>query len=323
MSARLGTALVVALVVCGCGSNKALLAPAPEPPGSPPPAASPAGTVTAVGNQPEGLVVDQSGEPVVAVRDPASLAIVDQRGTEVIRHAAVAAPARHLALAGSGVVLVPAEAANRLIAIDPRTAQTLASVVVGTSPHDAADVAGRWFATDEFGDSVSVVQGGREVGRIPVAVQPGGIAAAADQVFVVSVRARRLESFDARALRPLHSTAGAVGPTHAVCDGRLCFVTDTEGGALLVYSLSPQPVLVGRLPLAGGPYGVALDAARARLWVTLPALNQVVELASGRQPAVLGRFATVRQPNSVAVDTRTGRVFVAGRSDGVLETINP
>jgi DNA-binding beta-propeller fold protein YncE len=322
MAARLGTALLVALVVCGCGSNKAL-APAPEPPDSPPLGASPTGTVTTVGGQPEGVVVDQSGEPVVAVRDPVSLAIVNERGTGVIKRAAAAAPARHLALARTGVALVPAEAANRLVAIDPQTAQTLASIPVGTSPHDAADVAGRWFVTDEFGDSVSVVQDGREVGRIPVAVQPGGIAAAADQIVVVSVRARRLESFDAHTLRPSGSTAAGVGPTHAVCNGRLCFVTDTEGSALLVYSLNPQPVLVRRLPLAGGPYGVALDAARARLWVTLPALNQVVELTFGRQPAVLERFGTVRQPNTVAVNPRIGRVFVVGRADGVLETINP
>jgi DNA-binding beta-propeller fold protein YncE len=31
----------------------------------------------------------------------------------------------------------------------------------------------------------------------------------------------------------------------------------------------------------------------------------------------------VRQPNSVAVDPRSGRVYVAGRADGVVEWIDP
>ena len=62
---------------------------------------------------------------------------------------------------------------------------------------------------------------------------------------------------------------------------------------------------------------------RRRLWVTLPALNQLVELPAHGRPHVLRRFATVRQPDSVAVDEHSGRVFVTGRSDGVLETIDP
>jgi len=31
----------------------------------------------------------------------------------------------------------------------------------------------------------------------------------------------------------------------------------------------------------------------------------------------------VRQPNSVAVDARTGRVFVASRADGTLQAFDP
>ncbi len=38
---------------------------------------------------------------------------------------------------------------------------------------------------------------------------------------------------------------------------------------------------------------------------------------------VLRRFPAVRQPNSVAVDRTTGRVFVASRSDGTLQLFDP
>ena len=68
---------------------------------------------------------------------------------------------------------------------------------------------------------------------------------------------------------------------------------------------------------------MALDSARNRLWVTLPALNELVELPARAHPHVLRRFHTVRQPNGVAVDERTGRVFVTGRTDGQLEWIDP
>jgi hypothetical protein len=92
---------------------------------------------------------------------------------------------------------------------------------------------------------------------------------------------------------------------------------------VLVYSLHPHLEPTRRLYLPGGPYGIALDPLRRRLWVTLPALNQLVELPAHGRPHVLRRFATVRQPDSVAVDERSGRVFVTGRSAGVLETIDP
>jgi len=65
---------------------------------------------------------------------------------------------------------------------------------------------------------------------------------------------------------------------------------------------------------------VASDPRRRRLWVTLTERNQVAELSSRR---VLRTYPTVRQPNSVAVDPRSGRVFVASRKDGTLQIIDP
>jgi DNA-binding beta-propeller fold protein YncE len=52
----------------------------------------------------------------------------------------------------------------------------------------------------------------------------------------------------------------------------------------------------------------------------LTALNRIAELTDRR---LLRTFPTVRQPNSVAVDPGTGRVFVASRTDGTLEIFDP
>ncbi|WP_329052931.1 hypothetical protein OG738_09520 [Amycolatopsis sp. NBC_01488] len=47
-----------------------------------------------------------------------------------------------------------------------------------------------------------------------------------------------------------------------------------------------------------------------------------IDLSSGT-PAEVTRLPTVRQPNTVGVDSATGRLFVTGTADGVLELIDP
>jgi DNA-binding beta-propeller fold protein YncE len=60
------------------------------------------------------------------------------------------------------------------------------------------------------------------------------------------------------------------------------------------------------------------------LWVTLPARNEVVGLsAGGGELAEVARHPTVEQPNTVAVDPGSGRVYVAGRDTGELQIIGP
>jgi DNA-binding beta-propeller fold protein YncE len=60
------------------------------------------------------------------------------------------------------------------------------------------------------------------------------------------------------------------------------------------------------------------------LWVTLTATNQLVGLSdAGDALTEIGRFPTVRQPNTVAVDPVTHRVFVGSRTTGALQIIDP
>jgi DNA-binding beta-propeller fold protein YncE len=144
------------------------------------------------------------------------------------------------------------------------------------------------------------------------------------RVAVVSGRERVLELYDARTMRRVGRAPAGVGPTHVAClDRGPCYVTDTRGEALLVYAVGDGIEPTRRYRLAGGPYGLALDRARRRLYVTLPARNQLVELVAHARPHVLRRWPTVRQPDSVAIDQRTGHVLVTGRADGVLERVAP
>ena len=118
------------------------------------------------------------------------------------------------------------------------------------------------------------------------------------------------------------ATAG-VGPTHVVAAGDRLYVADTQGGALLVFATRPRLELVRRVFLPGGPYGLAVDPARHRLWVTLTARNEVVALAANGHPVPRQRLATVRGPDAIAVDSATGTLVISGADRRVVQLIGP
>jgi DNA-binding beta-propeller fold protein YncE len=332
---RLGGSLSLAVALgalgalAGCGSETVHeLPPAAEPPRSPTAERVPAGMVTEVGSSPEGVVADAAtGMIAVALRDPARLALVDGATGTVRRRVSLPGAARHLALARpGGPVLVPAEPADRLLEVSLPDGAVRRRVRVGAQPHDVAAAGAAVLVGDERGNTLSAVRGSRVVAAARVATQPGGVAAlkGGAQVAVVSVRERRLELYDTRTLRRIGRAPAGIGPTHVAClDRGPCYVADTRDNALLVYSVGAGVDPTRRYALPGSPYGIALDRARRRLFVTLPARNELVELVAHGRPHVVRRWPTVRQPDSVAVDERTGDVFVTGRVDGVLERVTP
>jgi DNA-binding beta-propeller fold protein YncE len=154
------------------------------------------------------------------------------------------------------------------------------------------------------------------------------VAAAPDgsSVVVVGVRGRRIEAYTPGG-RALGTAPAGVGPTHvAAGPGGLFYVADTEGGAVLVYTVtSDGPRLLGRVATRPGtPYGIAVDTRRNLLYVTLTATNELESFRiSGRTLVPAEVWPAVRQPNSVAVDEATGRVFVASHTGSQLELIDP
>jgi DNA-binding beta-propeller fold protein YncE len=317
--------LATAAVLAGCGSASVHdLPPAAEPARSPALEATPTGRIVAVGAAPQGLAADPLGHRLaVAVRDPDSLVVVDARTGRVRERIAIPGAPRHLAFdPAPSVFLVPAETGARALAVTP-SGTTTASTAVGDHPHDAAVVRGRTFVGNERSDSVSVLDGGRETARFPVAAQPGGLSAAVDgrSLAVVSVRERVLELYDPRTLKRVARADAGVGPTHVAAEADRLYVVDTRGGALLVFQTHPELALTRRVDLPGSPYGITVDPVRHRLWVTLTARNEVVSLVANGRPRVIRRLPTVRQPDTVAVDSALGTVAVTGRSAGVLQLI--
>jgi hypothetical protein len=141
---------------------------------------------------------------------------------------------------------------------------------------------------------------------------------------VLSRRDRVLVLYDTPSHRRLGSAPAGVGPTHVAClDRGPCYVTDTRGDALLVYAVGDDVEPTRRYRLAGGPYALVLDRERRRLFVTLPGRNELVELIAHGRPHVLRRWPTVRQPNAINIDERTGTVLVTGSADHVTERVAP
>jgi len=138
---------------------------------------------------------------------------------------------------------------------------------------------------------------------------------------VVSPRERVVELFDRRTGARLARADAGVGPTRGISNDRWLWIADTQGNALLVFRTRPELELVRRVFLPGGPYAIALDATKLRLWVTLTGTNEIAELPANGRPRELRRFPTVRQPDAVAVDSATHRVFVGGRRE--LQLLDP
>lgn len=138
---------------------------------------------------------------------------------------------------------------------------------------------------------------------------------------VLAPRARTVALVDPRTQERLARVPAGLGPTHVLAVADRLYVTDTQGGALLVFATRPKLTLTRRVFLPGAPYGIAVDLVRHRLWVTLTARNEVVSLPANGRPRPLVRLPTIRQPDRVAIDSAAGTVVVTGRAGGVLQLI--
>jgi DNA-binding beta-propeller fold protein YncE len=279
-----------------------------------------------VGDAPEGVVVDAVTRTVaVAKRNPDALVLLDADTGDVIRRVPLPGAVRHLQLAKpGGPVLVPVESANVLVRVDLPGGRAEPQIVTGTVPHDASEAPnGTVFVANEHGGTTTVIRGDEIVKVFTDSVQPAGLAPVGNLMGMLDVRKNDLTVYDADALTIVGSTPAGEGPTHLVADKHGRYVAaDTRGNAVRVFSTEPREV--ASVPQPGGPYGIAYDAARDRLWVASSGTNEVVgyDMAQDLPHEVL-RFPTIRNPYTIGVDQTTGRLFVAGVTDGAVQVIDP
>ncbi len=313
--------VIMLVLAAGCSTTTpSALRKAAEPAKSPALTAPPAGTVIPVGPDAEGLAVDaRTHVAAVGVRQPFGITLVDTRTGRVLRTVPTDGHVRHLATRGS-TLLVPLEDAGAVLELTLPSGALQSRAISDGYPHGVAAVGTDGaLVGNEKGGRVSLVRSGSVVATADGFPQPGGSAAAGDRVFVVDVGDQTLTWLDALTLRRGRSVPAGNGPTHPVTDKRgNVVVVDTRGDAVTVYSRDLEELRKVSLP--GSPYGIAYDEVRDQLWITLTGRNEVVCLSASDLTEVR-RLPTVRQPNTVGVDSSTGTVVVASRTEGLLQLL--
>jgi len=323
-------ALLSAAAACGTSSHQQppKLPGAAEPSKAPALSRHPAGRVIQLpaGSQPEGVAEDPvTRTVVVALRNPPRLALIDTR-TLRVRIRPAPGEARHLILVKpGGPVLLPAENNGTVYELALPSGRVVQTTTVLRQPHNAAVVGKNIWVADELAPAISVVNpAGKVIATLHGPVQPGGVVTAAGTVGVTDVRGARLYFYDAKTFAAEGSIALGTGPTHAVAvGGDFAVAADTRGGALLLVNMATRRV-VSRLAMPGGPYGLASDPVTGEVWVTLTEFNQVVHIAIiSDKLRIMATTPTVQQPNTVAVDTNSGCLYVAGTVAATLEVVCP
>ncbi|GHE81624.1 lipoprotein [Amycolatopsis deserti] len=327
-----GVVLVCALVLSGCSSKSAdstdTLQVVANPvaataPASPPPTAAPAGTVITVPGEVTAVAADPAtGTLAVAVADAVLLYRSADLAAAPVR-VPVAGRVEQLRVSG-GVLLATLPAAGQVarIALPGGEVSTLA---VAGQPAGAVVEGDRTLVAVRDRKAVEVFTGGQPTKTIQ------GQLYSADDVLVAGGNTVVLDelrtavfSVDVDGGTMAEGLRAGDGATHAVADsfGRV-LVVDTRAGALLAFSTGPL-LLRQRYPVPGGAYGLAYDAQRALAWVTLTERNEVVGFdVRGGEPVEKYRFPTVRQPNSVTVEERSGRVVVGSAAGEGVQVIQP
>ena len=317
------------LAVTGCG-GPAAGTDLPRAAVAPPVTRTPAGTVVTLPGDPGSLAVDtRDGLLAAGVTDPSGVALISTSTGHEEKVIHLAGTPDQLALTrDQQSLLVPLGQAGQLVQLALPSGHVQYQTHLGGQPDAAvAASAGTIFVSNGSSSTVSLVQNGVQVADEPAPRRPGGLAASANgtEVVVLGMSARRLEVFSYSG-RSLGSTKAGAGPTHVVGKGRgLFYVADTDGNAVNVFQLGAGPRQVATVATRpGAPYGLALDQTRGLLYVTLTSSNELESFKIKGTTVVPDRvWPTVRQPDAVAVDPGTGRVFVASRTGGGLELIDP
>ncbi len=293
-------------------------------------AVSPATTV-----EPEGTVLPAEEVAALAVA-PASrtLAVAVEQPPSVVLHDLDAPGAKPRSVALAGAVENLSVQAGRFVAAVPETGSVVwiepsgrkvRTVDVAGAPVSSVTQDGRSLVAVRDRKAIEVLDGETVTKTI------SGELYSADQLVTAGGHTVVLDRLRT-ALFEVDVEAGTVdvglragqGATNAVADpfGRV-LVTDTRAGALLAFSTDPL-LLRQRYPVPGGVYGIASDPERQLAWVTLTERNEVVGFdLRGGEPEEKYRFPTVRQPNSVAVDDRTGQVVVGSAAGEGIQVITP
>lgn len=331
MPRLIAACLVAGLLLTGCstGGGSPLQVTdtlvAAKPASAPPTARPPRGAVHPAPAAQLTAFDPATGTVALASSDPPALTLFDahtpQRPARTVPLPAGAAELR--VTEGGGALLVAVPEADLVARVDLRTGHVERIPVAG-GPVSVVSSQGRLVVARRDRHDVAVVDGGRVVGTVGGFRSPARVLNQDGQVLVLDRLTTSLQPVDLATGDKGAALRAGEGATHAVTDqyGRV-LVVDTRGGEIMAFSADPF-VMKQRYPVPGAPYGLAYDPVRDLAWVTLTARNELVAYdVSGGEPTEEYRVPTVHQPNSVAVDPSTGKVYVASATGQGLQVVQP
>ncbi|NLE80791.1 MAG: hypothetical protein GX610_14650 [Rhodococcus sp.] len=324
---RVTAALVgAALLLTGCSSgddqNDISTIERATPADSPPSSSDPAGTVQSLGLSIDSATFDPNTRTVIVTGDDGRKVLLSNADDPAAppRAIEVDTPVHKVVPLGDGTALLAMD--EQVGSLDLRSGEVTPIPVEGTVLSAARLPDGRIATGTDSGeihivdpeaDAVQTVTGLASVDALAVV---GDTLTALDRKQTSVTEIYLDDSSLGMALRV------GEGASRLTTDpfGRI-LITDTPGDEMLVYSTDPL-VLRQRFPVGPAPVGLAYDEGANTAWVTLTGTNEVVgfDLSTG-VGVEIARFPTVHQPNSLAVDSDTGNLYVGSATGAGLQRI--
>ncbi|GJF13623.1 hypothetical protein NGTWS1803_25290 [Mycolicibacterium cyprinidarum] len=315
----------------GCSSNPVDLPPPTIEPAraaeSPPVTATPAGAVRSMTGPAQAAVFDSETGSLVVLGSGAG------EGSAVTVFAATGTPSP-VQLDGAATALAGDDAGRLFLStkggyyrfdIASRTATRIG--VEGQDGVDFTAIAQRADGKLVLGSAdgaVYTLASDTTVGaQLKIFARVDSIVTQGNTAVVLDRGQTSVTSLNADGTKSEHALRAGEGATTMAADteGRV-LVTDTRGGALLVYGVDPL-ILRQRFPVPDSPYGLAASGGRTGLaWVAQTAINTVVgyDLSTGI-PVEKVRYRTVQQPNSLAFDDASGTLYVVSGAGAGVQVI--
>ena len=310
------------LLLAGCSSEQSsenLPTIEPATAAVSPAGATPAGTVENLGRSIDGLVFDPVTGTTVLLTDGGTRLLLQSAGAQQ-REIALDGTAAQITLAPDGRVLAPMD--GRVQIVDIASGQAAPTTVDGDARSAAFLPDGR-LAVGLANGRIQVIAGtGGTTETISGLASVDALAVTGERLSALDRRQTALTEVDLDDASLGMALRAGEGATQLTTDefGRI-LVTDTTGGELLVFTADPL-MMRQRYPITHAPYGIAYDERTDLVWVTITGDNKVIgyDISTG-VPVEQARYDTVRQPNSVTVDTAGGALLVGSATGDGLRRI--
>lgn len=310
------------LLLTGCSSEKDgddLQTMDPATAAVAPAAATPAGSVEALGRPVDALAFDPATNTTAILTDGGTNLLLQGAGDP--RTVPLDGRAVDMASATEGRVLLPMD--GRVQIVDTASGEK-SSVTVDGDARSALFLPDGTLAVGLASGRIQIVDAadGTVTDTVSGLASVDELALTGGDLSALDRRQTSLTEIDLGDSSLGMALRAGEGATHLVTDEHeRILVTDTGGDELLVFTTDPL-IMRQRYPVPHAPYALAYDDRTDLVWVTLTGSNKVVgyDLSTG-VPVEKGRFDTVRQPNSVTVDTATGTLVIGSATGDGLQRI--